>query len=181
MENLERIIAKILEDANNNANSLLKKADDDAKNILEKSKQKLEKEIKTLENEYEIKLKNELERIKSSTSLKARNIVLAGNGEAIDMIFKKLDEEIKNISSEDMKKYILKTLDGRKLKENEYLVLPKAYENINLDDFNVKISDKISTGFLIEKNGIFENYTLETMIKYNREEIEKIIQSKISD
>ncbi|WP_156286288.1 V-type ATP synthase subunit E [Oceanivirga salmonicida] len=179
MNNLERIVAKILEDANNSANSLLEKANNDAKQILEKSEQKLKKEIQNLENEYEIKLKNSLERIKSSTALKARNIILEGNGDAIDIVFKKLDEEIKNISKEDMKKYILKTLENRKVSENEYIVIPKAYEGMSLDGFNIKVSDKINTGFLIEKNGIFENYTLETIIKYNREDIEKFIQSKI--
>ena len=41
------------------------------------------------------------------------------------------------------------------------------------------LSDKIDTGFLIEKNGIYENYTLEALIELKKDEIEAQIQENI--
>ena len=77
-----------------------------------------------------------------------------------------------------MKEYILKTLSGRTLKENEKLVLPKEYEGMDLG-IEYVLSDKIDTGFLIEKNGIYENYTLEALIELKKDEIEAQIQENI--
>lgn len=175
MENLERIIAKIVDEANEKAKFILDDAEKQSKEILLKANNKFENAKKELEKEYELIEKSELDRIKSATALKSRNIILESKQNTIKYIFAELNDIVKQISYEDMKKYILKTLEGRNLSSDEKLIIPKAYEGIDLNREYV-LSDKISTGFMIEKNGIYENYTLEALINFNKDDIEAKIQ-----
>lgn len=172
MENLERIIAKILEEANEKAEFILSEANEKANMYAKNYELNTKKEIEKLNAEYEVLENAELEKLKSSIKLKTRNIILSAKQQAITNIFEVLNNEIKNIPSEKIKRYITRILEKRPLEINEYLILPSAYENMNLGLDNVKFSDGINTGFMIEKNGIFENYTFETLIQYTRDEIE---------
>ncbi|WP_068268514.1 V-type ATP synthase subunit E [Caviibacter abscessus] len=181
MENLERIVAKIVEEANEKAKFILSEANEKAGYSKKQYEDKALKEVEKLKVEYEIQENSGIEKIKSSTKLKARNIILDAKQNAISNIFDKLNEEIKNISSDKILSYIHKILDNRQLAENENIILPKAYENMNLGLENVKFSDKINTGFMIEKNGIFENYSLEALISYNKDEIISKIKQYLFD
>lgn len=178
MENLEVIVAKIVDEANEKAKLILNDAKKQYDDILIKSDNKAQNAIKNLEKEYEVKEKTELERIKSATALKYRNIILQAKQEAIAYIFEELDKKIKNLSSDEMKAYINKSLGTRVLEANEKLIIPSTYEGIDLGREYV-LSYKIKTGFLIEKNGIYENYTLEALIEHKKDEIEAKIQEKI--
>lgn len=172
MENLERIIAKILEEANEKAEFILSEANEKANIYAKNYELNTKKEIEKLNMEYEVLENAELEKLKSRTKLKARNIILSAKQQAITNMFKVLNNEIKNIPSEKIKGYITRILENRPLASNECLILPRAYENMDLGLDNVKFSDRINTGFMIEKNGIFENYTFEALIEYTKDEIE---------
>lgn len=178
MENLERIIAKIVEEANEKASSLLDDANSKKEEILQKAKEKTEASVNSLVKEYEVLEKSEKERIESAIELKARNIILEAKQNAIKEVFDKLHESILEISPEDMKGYILKTLGDRKLNNEESLLVPEKYMSLDLG-IDKKPTDKIKSGFLIEKNGVFENYSIEALIKYSKDEIEKKIQESI--
>ena len=86
MENLEVIVAKIVDEANEKAKLILNDAKKQYDDILIKSDNKAQNAIKNLEKEYEVKEKTELERIKSATALKYRNIILQAKQEAIAYI-----------------------------------------------------------------------------------------------
>lgn len=175
MENLERIIAKIVEEAEKEAKFILDDAEKKSHTILLEAKNKVENAKKELEKEYELIEKYELDRIKSATALKSRNIVLESKQKTMEYIFNELNSRVKHISYEDMTKYILKTLENRNLSSDEKIIIPKAYENIDINREYI-LSDQISTGFMIEKNGIYENYTLEALIDFNKDDIEAKIQ-----
>lgn len=181
MENLERIVAKIVEEANEKAKFILSEANEKAGHLKKQYEDIAIREVDKLKSDYEIQEKAAVEKIKSSTKLKSRNIVLAAKQVAITNIFDKLNEEIKNIPFDKVKAYIYKILDNRKLAENENIVLPKAYESMDLGLDRVKFNEKITTGFMIEKNGIFENYTLEALINYSKDEIISKIRQHLFD
>ena len=176
MENLERIIAKILEEANEKAKFILSEANEKANMYVKNYYLNTKKEIEKLNLQYEAIEKEELEKLKSKTKLEARNIVLSAKQQAIANIFEVLNNEIKNISCEKIKVYIKRILDNRPLASDECIILPRAYENMNLGLDNVKFINRINTGFMIEKNGIFENYTFEALIEYSKDEIEAKIK-----
>lgn len=178
MENLERIIAKIVEEANEKAKFVLDDAEHKSNEILLKAKNKIEISKKELEKEYELIGKAKLDRIKSSTALKSRNIILEAKQESLKHIFEILNNMILEISFDDMKQYIHKILANRTLLENEKLIIASKYEGIDLG-LEYELSDKINTGFMIEKNGIYENYTLEALINFNKDDIETKIQEQI--
>lgn len=178
MENLERIVAKIVEEANEKAKFILDDAENKANEILSKANNKFESRKKELENEYDLIEKSELDRVKSATALKSRNILLEAKQESMSYIFGEIENKIKEISYDDMKNYVLKTLNTRVLAEGENLIIPKAYEGLDLGR-EYRLSDSINTGFLIEKDGIVENYTLEALINLNRDEIESKILAQL--
>lgn len=178
MGNLDKIIAKINEEAENKAKFILDDAKTQSEDILKKASNKAKASVEILEKEGAIKKQLELERIKSATALKCRNIKLEAKQEAISYVFEEIDKLLQELSFEKMQSYIQKTLNGRVLNENEHLIIPKAYDGIVLP-IQYIVSDKIKTGFLIEKNGIYENYTLEALIQVNRDDIETKIQEKI--
>lgn len=99
--------------------------------------------------------------------------------ECIKYIFRILKNKIDNITIDMQKQYIQSKLDNRKLEENEILILPKSLEIIKFEYNNVKYSDSIKAGFMIEKDGVFENNTLDALINYKKDEIEEIIQKSI--
>ncbi|AKC95244.1 V-type ATP synthase subunit E [Sneathia vaginalis] len=178
MGNLERITAKIVEEANEKANFILNDAKNQSEDILVKANIRANDAVEELKKEYDSKEKTELDRVRSSIALKSRNTILKAKQESISYIFDELYKKIKGLPLDKMKEYILKTLSGRTLKENEKLVLPKEYEGMDLG-IEYVLSDKIDTGFLIEKNGIYENYTLEALIELKKDEIEAQIQENI--
>lgn len=181
MENLERIVAKIVEEANEKAKFILSEANEKAEDAKKKYEDKAGAEVERLKSEYKMQEISGMEKIKSSTKLKARNIILDAKQSAISDIFDKLNDRVKNIPFDKIKSYIYNTLSNRQLAENESIILPKAYEGMDLGLERVKFSDKINTGFMIEKNGIFENYTLEALISYNKDEIISKIREYLFD
>ena len=178
MENLERIIAKIGEEKKKKAKFILDDANKQSEDILEKAENRAKVSINNLEKEWASKKALELERIKSSIALKCRNIILEAKQESISFVFDKVNELLTKLTHEQMTEYIQKTLNGRVLASDEHLIIPKAYEGINLP-IQYSLSEDIKTGFLIEKNGIYENYTLEALIQVNKDELESQIQSKV--
>lgn len=175
MNNLERIVAKILEEASVKAKFILDDANKNANEILEKSKNSAVAKIEQIKKEYEITEKAEIDRIKSATALKSRNIILEAKQEGIKYIFDELYSQIKNIPLDKVKEYILRILQNRGLGENDKLILPTSYKDLNLG-YECEYSDKVKSGFLIEHNNIFENYTLEALINSKKDEIEQKIQ-----
>lgn len=175
MENLDLIIARIEEEAGNKAKFILDDAKQQSLSLLKKSEDKAKISIENLEKDFSNKKALELERIKSSNLLKCRNIILKAKQESISYVIEKINEILSNLSNEYMTQYIKKTLNGRALKDEEHLIIPRKYEGIDINMPYI-LSDDIKTGFLIEKNGIFENYTLEAQIEVNKDEIESQIQ-----
>lgn len=176
---IKNIVEKIREKTNNQINEIKEEYD---KKIAEKRAELeslFEKEKANLINKNKINLKIEKDRILSKLEIDKRNVLLSKKQEIISEIFKSLEDEIKNVSDEEILEYILKNISDLNL-ENTTLYLPKKYENIKekINHNNIVMKD-MEDGFILESNGVISNYTLSSKLKYLREDIEMLIKQEI--
>ena len=162
MSNLDNLTSKILADAKAQADKIVKDAQ-------EKAQHKYDLEIKKINAKKETVLENarrdrELlsERIKSSANLKARNKKLEAKQAVIDKVIDKLKTKLVNM---DEKKYIT----------GKELIVKKEFVGKVKKEFpgaKVKGNEFVTSGFIIEENGIQENYTFEVKLDFMRDELE---------
>ncbi|WP_315521036.1 V-type ATP synthase subunit E [Leptotrichia wadei] len=165
MSNLDNLTSKILADAKAQADKIVKDAQ-------EKAQHKYDLEIKKINAKKETVLENarrdrELlsERIKSSANLKARNKKLEAKQAVIDKVIDKLKTKLVNMDENIDKK----TITWKELiVKNEFVGKVKK----EFPGAKVKGNEFVTSGFIIEENGIQENYTFEVKLDFMRDELE---------
>jgi len=174
MSNLNNLTSKILNDAK-------KQADEIVRNAEEKAKQKYDLEIKKITVKKQTLLENarrerELlsDRIKSSANLKARNEKLKAKQTVIDKVIDKLKTKLVNMNESEYINYLTQNIDKKSITGKE-LIVKKEFLNKVKKEFpsaKVKENEFVTSGFIIEENGIQENYTFEVKLDFMRDELE---------
>lgn len=174
MSNLDNLTSKILADAKAQADKIVKDAQ-------EKAQHKYDLEIKKINAKKETVLENarrdrELlsERIKSSANLKARNKKLEAKQAVIDKVIDKLKTKLVNMDEKKYINYLNKNIDKKTITRKE-LIVKKEFVGKVKKEFpgaKVKGNEFVTSGFIIEENGIQENYTFEVKLDFMRDELE---------
>ena len=174
MSNLNNLISKILNDAKEEADKIVRSAE-------EKAKQKYDLEIKKIATKKQTLLENarrerELlsDRIKSSANLKARNEKLKAKQIVIDKVINKLKTKLVNMNEKEYINYLNQNIDKKSITGKE-LIVKKEFLNKVKKEFpsaKVKENEFVTSGFIIEENGIQENYTFEVKLDFMRDELE---------
>ena len=174
MSNLDNLTSKILADAKAQADKIVKDAQ-------EKAQHKYDLEIKKINAKKETVLENarrdrELlsERIKSSANLKARNKKLEAKQAVIDKVIDKLKTKLVNMDGKKYINYLNKNIDKKTIAGKE-LIVKKEFVGKVKKEFpgaKVKGNEFVTSGFIIEENGIQENYTFEVKLDFMRDELE---------
>ena len=174
MSNLNNLISKILNDAKEEADKIVKSAE-------EKAKQKYDLEIKKAIAKKQTLLENarrerELlsDRIKSSANLKARNEKLKAKQTVIDKVIDKLKEKLVNMNESDYINYLNQNIDKNSIAGKELIVKKEFIDKVKQEFSAAKVKENefVSSGFIIEENGIQENYTFEVKLDFMRDELE---------
>ena len=174
MSNLNNLTSKILNDAKEEADKIVKSAE-------EKAKQKYDLEIKKVAAKKQTLVENarrerELlsDRIKSSANLKARNEKLKAKQIVIDKVINKLKTKLVNMNEKEYINYLNQNIDKKSITGKE-LIVKKEFLNKVKKEFpsaKVKENEFVTSGFVIEENGIQENYTFEVKLDFMRDELE---------
>ena len=174
MSNLDNLTSKILADARAQADKIVKDAQ-------EKAQHKYDLEIKRINAKKETVLENarrdrELlsERIKSSANLKARNKKLEAKQAVIDKVIDKLKTKLVNMNGKKYINYLNQNIDKKTIAGKE-LIVKKEFVGKVKKEFpgaKVKGNEFVTSGFIIEENGIQENYTFEVKLDFMRDELE---------
>ena len=174
MSNLDNLTSKILADAKAQADKIVKDAQ-------EKAQHKYDLEIKKINAKKETVLENarrdrELlsERIKSSANLKARNKKLEAKQAVIDKVIDKLKTKLVNMDGKKYINYLNQNIDKKTIAGKE-LIVKKEFVGKVKKEFpgaKVKGNEFVTSGFIIEENGIQENYTFEVKLDFMRDELE---------
>lgn len=174
MSNLNNLTSKILNDAKEEANKIVKSAE-------EKAKQKYDLEIKKAIVKKQTLLENarrerELlsDRIKSSANLKARNEKLKAKQTVINKVIDKLKAKLVNMNESDYINYLNQNIDKSSIAGKELIVKKEFVEKVKKEFPTAKVKENefVTSGFIIEENGIQENYTFEVKLDFMRDELE---------
>ena len=174
MSNLNNLTSKILNDAKEEADKIVKSAE-------EKAKQKYDLEIKKAIAKKQTLLENarrerELlsDRIKSSANLKARNEKLKAKQTVINKVIDKLKEKLVNMNESDYINYLNQNIDKSSIAGKELIVKKEFADKVKQEFSTAKVKENefVSSGFIIEENGIQENYTFEVKLDFMRDELE---------
>ncbi len=174
MSSLDNLTSKILSDAKEKAEEIIK-------NAKIKEEEKYKAEIKKYNSKKMILEESALkerelavERIKSSAKLKARNEKLEARQKIIDNVIEKLKEKLVNMSEVEYISYIEKNVDRSTL-GNKKLIVKQEYLNKVKEVFsgaNISENEFVNSGFIVEENGIQDNYTFEIKLDFMRDELE---------
>ena len=174
MSNLNNLTSKILNDAKKQADEIVRSAE-------EKAKQKYDLEIKKITVKKQTLLENarrerELlsDRIKSSANLKARNKKLKAKQTVIDKVIDKLKTKLVNMNESEYINYLTQNIDKKSITGKELIVKKEFLNKVKKEFPNAKVKENefVTSGFIIEENGIQENYTFEVKLDFIRDELE---------
>ncbi|WP_040212208.1 V-type ATP synthase subunit E [Clostridium polynesiense] len=129
MSNLNNITNKILSDAKQKSEEIIKESREEEEKIIEKMIQ----EARIIETEILERAKRESatkkERIISNSQLKVRNEKLEAKQKIIDKVFEKAVEELNNMSIEAFNDYLVERIKTMDISGDETLILSSSYLN----------------------------------------------------
>lgn len=190
MANLDNLISKILEDANNKAQEIINEAKEKEKEAVDSLISKAEKQKELIINKSHIESVTRKERIISNANLDIRNKKLKAKQDLIESIFNKAENELQEISQDEYNKFVRNFILSMDVDGDEEIVISRNYKNAideNLINFingelrtkgkkgELKLSSEdrdINGGFILCKNGIEINCTFEALVPSLRDELE---------
>ena len=197
MSNLDNLSAKIIEDANVKAETILKEASDNGKSMVEDKIKKAEiLKVQMLEKS-KIEAITVKQRIISNAKLAVRNENIVAKQKMIDKVFVEALKKLLAIENEEYLQLLKNYLLSMPIAGNEEIILPGKYVDLvnseYLSEINIalialgklgeiKVSDEnrdIKSGFIVIKNGIEINNTFESLVNSLRDELESEIVKEL--
>ena len=180
MAGLENILNKIIKYAEDKAQSIIKDAEEKRVSIIENRKE----DGKHLANKIDEISKRErediLKRSKSSAELKSRDDILAEKNRIIDEVLEKVIKELENLSEDDYVKFVKNNLKDVDVKGGTIDVPKKYRDAIKNANLGFDISDKdIDSGFVLNKENLVYNGDFRSLVKSEREDLEKYLAEKL--
>lgn len=190
MSNISNLTSKIISDAEERKESIIKAANEEKAKIIAKKQSIAELEKSAMIEKAEVEAKTRHERIVSSAELKARNEKLAAKQVVIDSVFEKSVDELYSMSDEEMKNFMKNVIVNSDITGDENIILnekgksildKKLLEEINSElKSNGKIGEltissevrNFKGGFILEKDGIEINNTFEDLVNSERDDLE---------
>ncbi len=190
MSNVKNLTSKILKDAEERKDSILKAANEEKAKIIAKKEAIAKSEEEAMIEKAKMEAKTRHERIVSSAELKARNEKLAAKQSVIDSVFENSIEELCKMSDDDMKKFIKDMILNSDIAGDEKIILNEKGKSILDGTLLVQINSELKSkgkkgeltiskevrnfkgGFILEKDGIEINNTFEDLVNSSRDELE---------
>lgn len=123
MSDVKNLTSKILKDAEERKESILKAANEERAKIIAKKEAIAKQEEEAMIEKAKNEAKTRHERIVSGAELKARNEKLAAKQSVIDSVFNQSIEELCKMSDDDMKKFIKDMILNSDITGDEKIIL----------------------------------------------------------
>lgn len=187
MSGLDKMKARILEEAQCTAQEIVAKATADAGALVKNAEESAEKEAERILERAKRNAEDYAVRIDSSTDLKRKQSVLAAKQEAIGSVLDKAYDAVMNLDDEKYFEMLGKLLEKHVLAEDGVICFSEKDLKRMPDSFREKINsiarskggtlelsgkpEKMDGGFLLVYGGIEENCTISAVFASRREEL----------
>lgn len=196
MSNLNNLISKIIDDANEESLKLLEKARLEEKKIIEEKISMAEREKKVILEKAKTEAKTRGERVVSNAVLQVRNMKLDAKQKVLDKAFNLALEELMKLSDEKLLQFIKNDILSLNIDGDEEIIVKEGNSVITLDFINeinealkakgkkgqLKLSSEqrnIKGGYILSKNNIEINNTFEALVMSLRDELEGEVASAL--
>lgn len=180
MSNEQKIIDRILADAQAEANGIIAIAEESAEAVIKEASEKAEKDYNAA---YKLALAEaEKARAKeiSGAEMQAKKIILTEKQAALENVISTVSKRLSSLGDEAYKDVLAQMIDSAGIDDKSEIILSKK----DKDKFGQFISGKgvtvseetrdINGGFIVKQGDVEYNYTFESIIAVEREGIEQI-------
>lgn len=180
MNNEKKIIDKIISDANTKAEEILTQARSVADEKIHEAEQKAQKEIDIAIEAAKIEAVKAKAKEMSSAEMTAKKKILTTKQQLIEQTIKLAKKKLLSYSSKENETIILSMLKQAGTDNTvEVIVSPKDKASLKpaIEKAGYKLASEIrdiSGGFILKKGEIEYNYSFESIIAVQREELEQI-------
>lgn len=190
MSNINNLTSKILSDAEERKESILKEANEEKAKIVSKKEALAKSEEATMVEKAKTEAKTAKERIISGAELKSRNEKLTAKQAVIDKVFENSIEKLCKMSDQEIKEFIKNKIANADIVGDETIILNekgnKLVDANLLKEINSELLAKgkkgeltiskevrnFKGGFILEKDGIEINNTFEDLVNSERDDLE---------
>lgn len=190
MSNINNLTSKILSDAEERKESILKEANEEKAKIVSKKEALAKSEEATMVEKAKTEAKTAKERIISGAELRSRNEKLTAKQAVIDKVFEKSIEKLCKMSDQEIKEFIKNKIVNADIVGDETIILNekgnKLVDANLLKEINSELLAKgkkgeltinkevrnFKGGFILEKDGIEINNTFEDLVNSERDDLE---------
>ncbi|AQM59968.1 V-type ATP synthase subunit E [Clostridium baratii] len=190
MSNINNLTSKILSDAEERKESILKEANEEKAKIVSKKEALAKSEEATMVEKAKTEAKTAKERIISGAELRTRNEKLTAKQAVIDKVFENSIEKLCKMSDQEIKEFIKNKIVNADIVGDETIILNekgnKLVDANLLKEINSELLAKgkkgeltinkevrnFKGGFILEKDGIEINNTFEDLVNSERDDLE---------
>ena len=174
----QKIIDKILEDAQLEAQAIVQQAQAKADAMIQEAQTKAEKELAQYEKLSEAEAEKAAAKEISGAEMQAKKQVLSTKQELLEKALKEAERILYHLEKEDYKKIISSMLDNAQGTEKGEIIFSAKDRDTLMsvaEQKNMKVSSEtrdIAGGFIVKEGEVEFNYSFESIISVERENIE---------
>lgn len=179
MSNEQKIIDKIISDAEQEKNIILNRTQGEADAIIRNANEQAAKELEQATILAEVEAEKAVAKVLSSAEMEAKKMILTEKQNCLEQTLELVKEKLYSQNPEDYEKTILFML-AKAEKGEEIIFSEKDYPALQgaVSEAGYKVSQEtrdISGGFIVKKGDIEFNYSFEAMMAVEKEQIEQMI------
>ena len=196
MSSLDNLVAKIKSDGAERAQELKSEAQAKAEKIVRQASIAAERERDEILSKARSEAARLSEQIVEAKKREVRDSILHAKHDAINKVIDLAREALKKMSKEDYLRFVVQTLSGMDLTD-ETVLFAKSYNvsSADVDRINTQLGARgntasltlyagdagreVDSGFVVIKNGVEEDYTLDSIIGYQRTSLEAYIVKEL--
>lgn len=180
MGNEQKMIDRIIDDANKEAQEILDKAKSEADIKIKSANEKAEKEMASYTKLAQAEAEKAAAKEISGAYMEAKKQILSKKQQLLEDVILEAKNKLLNFKDSEYEKTILNMLEKANCDNDSEIVLSKKDNTILKDALakkGIKVSKEtrdITGGFVVKKGDIEYNYSFEAIIAVEHEEIEQI-------
>jgi len=184
LSGVENITNKILKDAEAKATSIIQAAEEkaalDKQSIIDQAKREEERILA----EAKVLTARSKEQTITGISLAIRNQKLEAKQQIVEKVFSESLKRLNDMEWDDLKKFIAAFCESTTIKENDQIILPDKYKDVDVKSIDSRLSPysgdrSVANGFILVSGGIEQNNTFSALLDFYKNDMEPEVISML--